>query len=591
MQNPYSNLLANLWSYGASWRVQIVGYYAAYIIAQSFLSLSPYSFGRTIDALQNFSQDRLSEVIFWLGCSVGVTLAFWIFHGPARIVERSVALKIQQSFRQNIYEKISLLPLKWHQNNHTGNIITRLNRSSSALQRFAEHQFVYTETIIRFVVSMGFLLWISMPIGLVSLCMCALIIVPMVFFDKKLVKLYYGENEIDNKIGSVFYDYINNMTTVLTLRLEKLTHSNLCQRMLTIWPFFRKAIIINEVKWFIMMFTLSIVQATVLISYIIYSLKTTNTVQLGLVAMVFRYQSELNAVFHELSSQLGEIVRMDTDVKGIQVILDDIEKHASKPSKNTITTENWNSIEIENLVFHHGSGQERGQIFKGINLTIKRGEKIALIGLSGGGKSTLLNLLSGHYAATSANLAIDGIPFKNLDTLRNFTTLIPQDPEMFENTVAFNITLDLPASAKEIARVVNLASFSHVLDKLPEGLNTDIREKGLNLSVGQKQRLALARGLFAAEKSSLVLLDEPTSSVDLPTEKEILCNVIEAYPDTAMIVSLHRLHLLPHFDSVIMLNQGEVMAAGPIQDLLQQPGPVQELWNAYNGSVLVEAPI
>lgn len=128
---------------------------------------------------------------------------------------------------------------------------------------------------------------------------------------------------------------------------------------------------------------------------------------------------------------------------------------------------------------------------------------------------------------------------------------------------------------------MNQAGFSAVLAGLSEGLATDIREKGLNLSVGQKQRLALARGLFAARFSSLILMDEPTSSVDLPTEKEILSNVIEGFPGATLMVSLHRLHLLPKFDRIIMIDNGVIIADGPVEKLLSQPGPVRELWLSY----------
>ena len=103
----------------------------------------------------------------------------------------------------------------------------------------------------------------------------------------------------------------------------------------------------------------------------------------------------------------------------------------------------------------------------------------------------------------------------------------------------------------------------------------------MNLSVGQKQRLALARGLFAARFSSLILMDEPNSSVDLPTEREIISGIITAFPDAAMIVSLHRLHLLPKFDSIIMLMDGKIIAHGPTTELLQVPGPVRDLWLTY----------
>lgn len=580
MKNPYFNLIASVWRYGAKWRLEIFGYYLAYILAQCSLSLSPFAFGQAIDALQQFKPGHLEEVIFWLIIGVLVVLLFWVFHGPARVVERTVALKIQQSYRINLYEQLTHLPLKWHQDHHSGNTITRLNRSSTALHRFAEHQFIYVETIVRFVTSIGFLLWISPPIGLISLFFSFVIIIPMVLFDRKLIPLYKEENEIENHVGSVLFDYVSNMTTVLTLRLGELTRTHLFQKMLTIWPYFRKEAVINETKWFLMMIMVSIVQAIILIGYVIYSLQVTEGIMIGLVVMVFRYQWELNTVFQEISMHLGEIVRMNTDVQGMKPILDDIKKYAHLTRGASIATQ-WHTIAVENLVFHHDPLVCRGQIFDRIDFQIKRGEKMALIGRSGGGKSTLLNLLCGLYTPSSVNLKIDGISFNTLEPLQAITTLIPQDPEIFENTISFNITLDLPTDEKEIQRAVNLAGFSRVLAELPEGLQTDIREKGVNLSVGQKQRLALARGLFAARFSSLILMDEPTSSVDLPTEKEILGGVIDAFPESSMIVSLHRLHLLPHFDQVLMLDGGKVVAGGLVSELLNKPGPVLDLWRSY----------
>src|SRR3990167_10473428 len=217
MKNPYFDLISTIWRYGVPWRNAIVGYYFAYVIAQAALGLSPYAFGRTIDLLQNFKPERLSEVIFWLVIGVVVILVFWLFHGPARIVERTVALKIQQIYRLHLYEKLSHLPLNWHQDHHSGNIITRLNRAATALRQFAENQFIYIETIVKFSVSIGFLLWLSIPVGILSVLASSVVTYIVILFDRKLIPLYAAENEIDNHVGAVLFDYISNMTTILTL--------------------------------------------------------------------------------------------------------------------------------------------------------------------------------------------------------------------------------------------------------------------------------------------------------------------------------------------------------------------------------------
>jgi len=582
MNNPYFSLIRTVWQYGVPWRFTIVGYYIAYVLAQAALGLSPYAFGRTVDLLQHFEPGKLTDVILWLSVGVGVMLLFWLFHGPARVVERHVALKIQQSYRSRLYEQLTRLPLNWHQDHHSGNIITRMNRASVALKQFAENQFYYIETIIKFAVSTAFLFWLSIPIGLLSLAASLFMGVVIILFDRKLIPLYHAENDIDNRVGAVLFDYISNMTTVLTLRLGELTHHNLFQRMLKVWPFFRKEALINEVKWFTMMNVLAIVQALLLIGYIVHALHSTGTIMIGLVVMIFRYQSDLTTVFYDLSIHYSELVRMDTDVKGMQPILDDIENLAHLPT-GAATALQWHQLQIANLGFDYAGQADVVTVFKNLTFSIKRGEKIALIGASGGGKSTLLNILSSLYTAKQVQLSVDGERFDTLEPLQAITTLIPQDPEIFENTIAFNITLDLPTTDDAMNEACELAGFTAILKGLPHGLETDIREKGMNLSVGQKQRLALARGLFAARFSSLILMDEPTSSVDLATEKQILSGVINAFPEAAMIVSLHRLHLLPKFDSIIMLADGQIVAQGRTADLLQTPGPVRDLWTTYQG--------
>ncbi len=579
MSNPYFNLIRTVWRNAVPWRRSIVGYYLAFIVAQGFMSLSPYAFGRTIDLLQNFSQDKFKEIIFWLFFGVALVPLFWLFHGPARVVERKIALKIQQAFRINLYEQLTHLPLKWHQDHHSGNIITRANRAATALYSFAEDQFIYIETLVKFVISIGFLLWISLPVGLVSLLSCILATSVVIAFDRKLIPLYDAENEVDNKVGAVFFDYISNMTTVLTLRLGDLTRSNLWQRILSYWPFFNKEVVLNEVKWFVMGIALCAMQSLILIAYIVYSLKKADAVLIGTIVMIFRYQWDLSEVFYSLSANYSDLVHKDTDIKGLNPILEDIKNLAHVPVGAAVARE-WHRMNINSLSFHHAGHARSGKI-KAIDFNLKRGEKIALIGTSGAGKSTLLNLLSGLYIADKVNLSIDEVSFDTLEPIQAITTLIPQEPELFENTILFNITMDLEAEAEEITEIVRLAGFEQVLHNLPSGLSTDIREKGLNLSVGQKQRLALARGLFAARFSSLILMDEPTSSVDLATEKNILAGVLDTFTHATMIVSLHRLHLLPKFDRIIMLDHGEIVADGATEELLNRPGPVQLLWHKY----------
>lgn len=594
INNHYFNLIKSIWHYGALWRKYIVSYYILLSIAQILLSFSPYAFGKSIDELQNikyYGQDIYNnKIIFWLLLGVFILFLFWMFQWPGRVLERHVALKIYQEFRLHFYAKLIDLPLKWHQDQHSGDLITRVNRSAKSVYTFAENQFEYLQNIVKFIAALIFLFWVSLPVGIASLMLSLSVIIIVILFDRKLINLYKEENDLENQINMILLDYITNITSILTLKLGKLTQKNLSKFMNRVWHFFKKEIILNEAKWFSVRVLFYFCQTIILIWYIIYNLNKMHNIMLGSVVMIFRYQWELNEVFTDLSINYSEIVRMDTDLKSINPILETFEQQATskihnsyKFNSNYKIFHDWSNIEILDLEFQT-MREEVVSYYKFINkfkLKIKRGDKIALIGLSGCGKSTLLNLMAGLYAPSKATIIINGVVFNSLVPIQNIAMLIPQEPEIFKSTVGFNLTLGLHTDLKQINHILKITSFKEVIDALPKGLDTDVREKGLNLSGGQKQRLTLARGLLAAKESSIILMDEPTANVDLFTEEKIFHNIIHELPNTTIIISLHRLNLLPHFDSVIMLEEGCIIAAGPINALLNNQGPVYDLWKAY----------
>ena len=212
-------------------------------------------------------------------------------------------------------------------------------------------------------------------------------------------------------------------------------------------------------------------------------------------------------------------------------------------------------------------------------LRIRKGQKIALIGESGSGKSTLLALLRGLYQPQSDfELRIDDLAENSFAAINHSVTLFPQEPEIFENTIAYNITLGLPFTEEEVMEVCNAAHFSSVVASLPKGFESNIKEKGVNLSGGQRQRLALARGILAARDNSIVLLDEPTSSVDPKTETLIYDQLFATFRKKAIVSSLHRLHLLGKFDYVYIMDNGAVVGEGTFDKLKENSSIFQELW-------------
>jgi ABC-type multidrug transport system fused ATPase/permease subunit len=192
-------------------------------------------------------------------------------------------------------------------------------------------------------------------------------------------------------------------------------------------------------------------------------------------------------------------------------------------------------------------------------------------------------LIRGLHSPDNAVVTCDEKPLAHgLKDVGSTVTLIPQEPEIFENTIEYNITMDTEQTNAEVMDDVRLACFDSTLEKLPHGLQTNTAEKGVNLSGGEKQRLALARGFFAAKRSDIILLDEPTSSVDSTNELKIYKNLLERFAERCIISSIHKLHLLELFEEVYVFENGRLLQRGTLKELIGKEGRMKQLWEAYN---------
>jgi ABC-type bacteriocin/lantibiotic exporter with double-glycine peptidase domain len=245
----------------------------------------------------------------------------------------------------------------------------------------------------------------------------------------------------------------------------------------------------------------------------------------------------------------------------------------------------WKELRFSGVSFQHDvAGKESAGVFD-VNLTLERGMSYAIIGESGGGKSTLLSLLRGLNRAQAGSVYCDGTVVEDgLVAVSHHTTLIPQDPEVFADSVLKNVTMGIEAPVEKVLQAIDMAQFSAVLSQLPKGLETNIAEKGVSLSGGQKQRLALARGLFFAfdSDSEIILMDESTSSVDGPTEEEIYRTLLKRFRSELIIATTHKLNLIPLFDEIIVMQAGRVIEKGSFSELLTAGGIFAAMWGRYS---------
>lgn len=584
MANPYISLMYIAWQYAKEMRGKYLLVYGMFIISNLLWSAEPMLWGWFVSEIQQNGLFVLFSSWVYVGAYMGLQLAAWAFHGTARIMERQLAFDVSQNFLQELYHKALHLPVKWHQDHHSGSTINRVRKAYEALRRFFDGGFAYVNTLAKFIFSFGAMIYFAEGFGAVAIALGVLIVWVIMRFDKPFIKALEESNEKEHVVSSTLFDSLSNIITVITLRLESRMEAGLMQKVMQILKPFRRSALINEWKWFTVDVLVSMTYCTILLGYIYQNYEPGQAFLLGGLVTLVGYVHQFTGVFHNVAWQYTDIVQYHTDVKTASTILDAWKAH-HLPEETRLLPQRWSRISIRDLHFMHELEGEKVPGLHGLNLDFEKGKRIAFVGESGSGKSTLLALLRGLYnVRPGVRVMVDDKQFPDLSVLSSYVTLFPQEPEIFENTIAYNITLGLPFSQEEIERVCRIANFEEVIAQLPKGLDSHIQEKGVNLSGGQKQRLALARGIFAAQQSDIILLDEPTSSVDPKSEVQIYERFFDAFGDRLIVSALHRLHLLQYFDYVYVLRQGEIVAEGTFESLKAGNPIFQELWKHLEAS-------
>ncbi|RBL89603.1 ABC transporter ATP-binding protein [Chitinophaga flava] len=580
MPNPYVSLLKTAWKYARKERKRFLLIYTLFILANVCFSLNPILFGWFIGTIQQDSANLPRNAMLFAGGYMALHLLEWAFHGPARVMERQLAFKLSRNFLQERYHQALHLPVKWHQDNHSGTVINRIRKAYEALKEFFSHGFMYLHALSKLIFSLVAMVYFSPLYGAIGVAMGIICVFAMIRFDKPYIETLEAVNEGEHAVSANLFDSLSNIMTVITLRLEKSMENGLLGKVAAIWPPFRKNAYINEWKWFVAEMLIALIYCVIALGYIFQHWVPGEVFLVTNLVILLGYVNQFTSVFSDVAWQYTDIVQYNTAVETASNISDSYKEH-HRPDTAPTLPDNWETVDIRELNFSHRATyleSHAPQSLHQLEVQIGRGKKIALIGESGSGKSTLLAILRGLYEPEEDTVVrVNGEPYP-LATIYESVTLFPQEPEIFENTIAYNVTLGLPFSKEEIMDVCESAHFSEVIALLPEGLDSDIREKGVNLSGGQKQRLALARGILAARDSEIILLDEPTSSVDPKTEAMIYSKMFKTFSDKAIVSAMHRLHLLPQFDYIYVLQQGRVVAAGDFKYLREHSPIFQELW-------------
>lgn len=567
----YFYLLKQYLKYAGAYRKWAIVNIVLFILAYSSYVFEPYIFAQILNALQVMDHNTvLITVTRWTVIWLSLFVTFNFCFRVGNYMENIVAYEARRRFIIAHYNILTRLPMSWHADNHSGASINRINTAARALQDFGRMQHELIDFFVSFIGPIIALSLLSTKIAIMAAAMVLVALAVITFFDKKLVSYFDLINELNHKASATFFDFVSNIRTIIILKLGKKTEKDLDEKIEAGVVPNKRMSFVNQIKWLFVNFSTTLLQVLVVFYYIYLQITSKQKVKVGNAAAVFQYLSHLSSVFWRAAITYQRIVQFRTNLKAVDKITE-VETVDAKSVSHL--PKNWREISIRGLsfVYEKDKDAKKKNTLQNVSFEIKRGAKIAVIGESGSGKTTLMSLLRGLYLVPEVSVLVDGKNQKSkLALFTNITTLMPQDPEIFENTIRYNITLDLDYNKKEVSRVIKLASFDRVLKNLPKGLDSDIREKGVNLSGGERQRLALARNLLAASDSEIILMDEPTSSVDMENEELIYKNIFKYYKDKTIISSVHKLYLLPMFDYVIKMSNGKIIRCGKPDEFVKK---------------------
>jgi ABC-type multidrug transport system fused ATPase/permease subunit len=451
-----------------------------------------------------------------------------------------------------------------------------VQQSSHALSGFAQSQFIYLNSAVRLVGPVLALWWLEPAVGTAAVIGFCVICLSVIGFDRAMIRLAHHENDAERRYSSALLDALSNSTTLFALRQARSVAALLERRLESIFEPLKRAIFLNEAKWCTVDIASKVLSCglVALFAWLAARHGAVNgkhVLMLGSIYMVWEYASQAGGVISAVASHFQTFARQQADYASADLIRD------SAPSVSTpnsvVAQGKWDRCEVRDITFRHSASRNDAPTLDHVTLSLERGKRYALIGGSGSGKSTLLRVLAGLYEAE--RIAVDqsnGPAIVSATEAARFfrttSTLIPQDAEVFEGSLAENLSLcdsvsGVTATDDDFLAALEIARVSDFIPATQAGLALPIAERAANWSGGQRARVALARGVLAAKGSALVLLDEPTASLDPGTESLVYENLFATFSNACVISSIHRLNLLNRFDEVLVMHNGRLVAQGP----------------------------
>ncbi|MTV22187.1 ABC transporter ATP-binding protein [Staphylococcus delphini] len=566
------------------YRWLIVGTIIVGILKFGIPLLIPLLIKYVIDDVINNAALTVDDKLMRLGVSMLIAaFIFVVVRPPIEFVRQYLAQwtsnKILYDIRKKLYDHLQALSLKFYANNKAGEVISRVINDVEQTK-----DFIMTGLMniwldcITIIIALSVMFFLDVQLTLAAIVALPFYILTVYFFFGRLRALTRERSQKLAETQGFLHERVNGMAVIKSFAIEANEAKNFDQRNTN---FLNKAF--KHTRWnaysFSAINTVTDIGPLIVIGYGAY-LAITGSVTVGTLAAFVSYLEQLYGPLRRLVSSFTTLTQSFASMDRVFQLFDEPYDIKNTPQAKEIPIREGH-IEIENVSFKYNP--EERNVLNHLNLNIQHGETVAFVGMSGGGKSTLIHLIPRFYDVTEGHIKIDGHDVKDFDTasLRRQIGMVQQDNILFSDTVKENILLGRPdASFEEVVEAAKLANAHDFIMAFPQGYDTEVGERGVKLSGGQKQRLSIAR-IFLNDPPILIL-DEATSALDLESEAMIQETLEKLSHDRTTIIVAHRLSTITHADKIAVIENGEIVEQGSHEALMQREGAYRRLYSIQN---------
>lgn len=569
-----SNRLLGLWRMMTGFRLKYLGAVASIGISATAKTTTYFLLRYFVDTFFSKQSATVSLPMIALGF-IGLAFIEGSFSFMSGMLTSQTSEGVTRRLRNYVFDQIQNLPFSYHDKTPTGELIERSTSDVDAMRRFYSDQAIgMGRIILLFVINFTALANLDLRLALASIIITPIIVVASAFFFKRVSKAYEAYQEQEATLSTTLQENLAGVRVVKAFARQQYEMNKFERDNLEKYRRGKRLLIMNSLFWPL---SDTLCGLQILVGYYIAAMMVINQTisvgsflaYVGLITWIIFPMRNLGRLIVQMSTGMVSYDRVMKVIKEEREPLDDGDV---APAGNLA-----GDIDFNQVGFEYGSGSP---VLEDITFHCKHGQVIALLGSTGSGKTTLVNLLPRFYDYTRGSISLDGHELKRYSRryLRSQIGIVEQEPFLFSRSIRENITygVNREVSNEEIEAAARAAAIHEVIQSFPEGYQTLVGEKGVTLSGGQKQRVAIARTLL--KNPRILIMDDSTSSVDLETEGEIREALTNLMHNRTTFIIAHRIQSIMDADLILVMDKGRIIQRGQHEELANKEGIYRQIF-------------